>query len=675
MRLTLRTLLAYLDDVLPPAETKELGKRISESESASDLVARIKEVLRRRRVAAPELGAGPDPNTVAEYLDNLLSSEAVAAHERACLNDDEVLAETAASHQVLALVLGQPITVPEGKRDALYRLAPQAATADHDAAAPVVKPKAGPPPVGEITAEMEAVQRAADGRPVGKMLAAAAALLACLAVFAVVWQSDEALTGGPRPVADAGPVEPLPIDGGAVRVEERPGLDDAFVEMISNPSPEVNTPPAPVDDAAAETPAAVTEVPAEPPAETVETGDAEMPAAAGPDQDAPPAAPAEPPAVEAFAYRFGGDGVLFSRAGEAGWGVVPGGSELAAGTQVVVPPTFTGVVAVSGGPDGGSLELVLGGARAELLPADAEFGGGVALRDGRLAVRNVGEEEAVLRLVAGAANELRLGPGGVALAEVRRPAPPRVGDAAAGPAAVVALVKGFATAGPLGRAEDDPPVVETFGGEAVEPEGLIEWSGSPNDSTLTRRYQTMFEKLLPAEGGVAGVLPAVLNEPIYRMSEMAAETLSLMEDGRSLVLGLSSDHEETRRASIDGLRRWVAADPARLAVLQQELRERYRAETADRLATLVRGFSEEDLRKRSVSMRLLDDLLDEDVAVREAAFAVLRRQVPRNFEYRPNASPPSRNAATRRWRDYVEEQGALRTPVIEEEPVVERPLE
>ena len=41
MRLTLRTLLAYLDDILEPTQAREIGEKLNESSFASSLVSRI----------------------------------------------------------------------------------------------------------------------------------------------------------------------------------------------------------------------------------------------------------------------------------------------------------------------------------------------------------------------------------------------------------------------------------------------------------------------------------------------------------------------------------------------------------------------------------------------------------------------------------------------------------
>jgi hypothetical protein len=124
VRLTLRTLLAYLDDMLDPAETKLIGQKVAESEAAQELIARIKQVTRRRRLTTPP-ATGPnsfEPNTVADYLDNTLPPEQVEEVEKACLESDVHLAEVAAAHQILTLVLGQPALVPPTARQRMYAL-------------------------------------------------------------------------------------------------------------------------------------------------------------------------------------------------------------------------------------------------------------------------------------------------------------------------------------------------------------------------------------------------------------------------------------------------------------------------------------------------------------------------------------------------------------------------
>ncbi|WP_339910035.1 hypothetical protein [Symmachiella dynata] len=254
MRLTLRTLLAYLDDILEPKQTKELGEKIADSHFATSLINRIREVLRRRRLTAPTLtgpGSGLDPNTVAEYLDNTLPPEKVADVEKTSLESDIYLAEVAGCHQILTLVLGEPVDIVPESRERIYALtAPeQVATLPSPAPEPVPakerpKAKSGVRPAPQPVAARPAVVEQDDFRkgipdylrkpPLWKRALPFAAvtaglLLVGLMIFASN-QPDEnnaAGTGGQAKMAAVEKKQPkLPV-------QEEPTVDEAPVEIAS----------------------------------------------------------------------------------------------------------------------------------------------------------------------------------------------------------------------------------------------------------------------------------------------------------------------------------------------------------------------------------------------------------------------------------------------------------
>jgi hypothetical protein len=123
MQLTLRTLLAWLDDKLPPSEVREIGKQVAEVDYAKKLVDRIHKVTRQRRLSVPP-STGPeaiDPNVVAGYIDNELDPDQVGEFEKKCLTSDVHLAEVSSIHQILSLI-GQRAKVPIAARNRMYQL-------------------------------------------------------------------------------------------------------------------------------------------------------------------------------------------------------------------------------------------------------------------------------------------------------------------------------------------------------------------------------------------------------------------------------------------------------------------------------------------------------------------------------------------------------------------------
>ncbi len=311
MRLTLRTLLAYLDDILDPADHEDLGQKIEASDFATELIHRSRDVSRRLRLSAPPVDAGAeqsggaegggggvrvaDANVVAEYLDNTLPPEDLADFERLCIEPstkaDMHLAEVVSCHHVLTMVLGEPAEIDPQLKERLYQLPADLASGKKlriesahvppAQVAPDAPPAASAPPAHATPAGRQTATPGGGQLP-DYLLAAAASrtrvrriLLAMVAVAGVgllAWLVAPLLS------------EPdMPSDLAAVDMEEFTGeilIEDGPIEMLGDlGSGADNTVSAPAEPAA-ETAAAVAvlQAPLAPYPPAAESGSAEPPA-------------------------------------------------------------------------------------------------------------------------------------------------------------------------------------------------------------------------------------------------------------------------------------------------------------------------------------------------------------------------------------------------------------
>jgi hypothetical protein len=232
MRLTLRTLLAYIDDTLDPAQAREIGQKVAESDVAQELIERIKTVTRRRGLTVPP-ASGPDKidaNTVAEYLDSDLSPEMIAEVEEMALNSDVHLAEIAACHQILTLVVGEPATIPPVARQRMYQLV-KGPESDSSRRAKRTGPPRDPSDSAALI-DHQAAQRGAMYRLIG---AGAVAIAFAIALWQILHNLPH--RGGALP-GDL-PVAPAVADANSKPADHPADTPKPEVKPPDKPKPEV----------------------------------------------------------------------------------------------------------------------------------------------------------------------------------------------------------------------------------------------------------------------------------------------------------------------------------------------------------------------------------------------------------------------------------------------------
>ncbi len=696
MRLTLRALLAYLDDVLEPSQAKEIGTRVSESPAAASTVARIKEVVRRRRIAAPELtgsGSAPDPNLVAEYLDNTLAPDAVPALEKLCLESDMHLAEVAASHQILTAVLGEPIEVPISTRERMYALVSHAPPVAEPATPPQAPgtEAAAPSGNGHASSKYSHTTQLSPRAPISpdylKPSVGRKVLMGLVGTVLVVgWLGWVLRDQGLLPGKPAEPVEVAANTEGAKPAaleETATDVPPSAVEATnSETAGEATSAPVVADNALAKVdePLVPPVMPAEvKPAESMPEPEApavEAPAEVGlAPQPEPPVAAAPVTSVFPVALYTNAEGILIARDPQSDqWNVMPRRSLMHEHDQVATPEPFRTEIVIGESV----LELTMyGGSRLTFEAGKPNQLLTLNINRGRIGLRRLlaGENKDSLNIglvVRGQPAELvLLEPGTQCGLEVGQRAPQgRRADGLLGsPEGGVSVVTGSVS---VAWAGGQPLTVGSDVGWAAWPvpqsamrvgplRAIPSWL-SPEGVTLTaadKKLHQLFEKEFAVDQPVSVSIPALVQDRREGISELATGTLGLVEDIPTLVKALQSEHEKTRLHAIRSLRVWLPVDPNNHAALEMEVARIFPDEDVNDVVELLWGFSLADARDETVSRRLLALMDHSELAIRELAhFHVAALTGRANAHgYRPTLPDAARNAALMGWQNMIERNG------------------
>ena len=713
MRLTLRTLIAYLDDELQPDQAKEIGQKLTESSYATALVDRIKEVMRRRRLSAPELygkGSGLDPNLVAEYLDSELTPAEVVDVEKICLDSDMHLAEVAACHQILTLVLGDPVEVRQETRARMYGLGPVATNdvvrADDFMGA---LPDRESPSIPMIASSVSPSHNGSSDDALPDYLQSTAswrrtAVLALVLLIGIGWVSllmrdptvTNGLRSGARPEGDSSNSESS--------VATSKDLPEANV-VQNKPKPDSSEPPqvAQTEPVKSDKPRSV---PVGRPKELIDNeiepdlvpAKPVKPLPAQPDPaesvNKPVVEPDEPPPVKLQRpqklARISKDGVLLRFDPDANDFVVfPRGVDLQPGNRFACPEPFRVDLAIG---DVLCLVALNGGTAVRTLGPDEHAGFGLDIQQGALLFEarglsasddNVEGEKPqkpslpIALMFYGQRALLELASDdAVCGLEVHRHEPKRFETDLEVPGFTASLhvsrgrVRFVNVDGKVATVEGpgflpitSDAAANVKNSEIGRPSQLVlpDWlEPDPKRaaSKNKRPYNLVFEKEFDVEQPLLLSMPAVVSNPRPAISELSVKCLALTDSYEPLVKALAqADHREARLAAITGLRQWLPLDPKNRSLLKAVLAKHFLPSEADAVYRLLWGFDLSDAKAPMTSRALVGWLESEQLAIRELAFFHVQRLTGLKHEYSPINPPGQRRAAVERWYSHLEKKG------------------
>jgi hypothetical protein len=626
MRLTLRTLLAWLDDTLPSHEVRQIGKQVAESPFAQELVDRTYRVTRQRRLLVPPT-LGPDatdPNIVSAYLDNELPPELVAEYEKRCLTSDVNLAEVASVHQILSLI-GQKAKVPSDAKARMYRLVKGRESAY---AQDAVRRAGGPAPAAEPAAPTASAPRrpspwsppSMPGRPLVERVGIGALVLGLLAL--VGWTAYSVLS----PEADSAPT----------RLAQDEPAPPPPAPIVVQPAPPVEPAPPPESPRVAEaTPA--------------------PDAAAAKGAEAKPAPPSAAKLTTPQALLLAWDPA------KADWSRVVEASPIRPGARLANLAPFWSTVQA----DAAKLTLI------DESEATFHGGKGQALKldfdRGRAILAGGAEGSPHVVTFAGKACTVACSPGAVVGLQRIWGVTPGVAKAEAPPVTI------FVDGGEASFQFGDAPR-KTLKGPAIAtwaPAGAIEvsnrsamppWMTESGPPPSARELGGRFLKDFSANGPVLRDLVQAVDGEDPDVRRLAIHALGAIGEAEMVVPVLNNAMTDpaTRRAAADVLRGMLARGGDAAKSVREELSKVFGEMLAEPTEKLLVGFTPEEGAKESTHAELVKMLTTPELGTRELALQALMALTGRdNMEYDPTRPE---GGGLKTWEDLVKKEASKARP-------------
>jgi hypothetical protein len=709
MRLTLRTMLAYLDNVLEPNESEELGRKIHGTEFASDLAKRIGVVTKKVRMNAPKLdgkGMGNDANTVADYLDSSLPQDRVGDFERICLESDAHLAEVASCHQILTLVLGKPADVPESLRQRVYALGAVKGEVVADAAARTpASPKSIAPstaiapssqngaqlarPTAEVPDYLRAGRRGAWLRPLAVVAALLLLGLTVLALTgplnrshpALAWLGGTSTSDNPAKPEGEAPDALASPDEDDKSANSQASVDRIPVDPESGESTPTPVPSEPTDAIGATSNSGDRDLgpvlPIEPPVAVGEQADVvdPVPPVPPPGPDAIPSAVADDPATSKplpvvpsppiapplprapiEVGRFLSDDQVLAHWSEAdrSWLRVPSRSVLVSGQRLVSLPVFRPQIALASG-----VQVTFVGESAASLPEPAVDGPSqLAMEYGRIMVVTVGAAGAQVELdLAGVRGLLTLVDADSAVAiSVKQVLLPGTNPEDEPPIPVVEIFNTFGrvTWDEADGAHSEIPAghVRIYAGsnppDTYGPFAPPDWIDARNLREIERQSAATLDRALVEDKPLSLSLVEALEQPRIEIRSLAARCLVPLGEFEPLLNELNDPQQYSY---------WVYGFATLREAMQRgdhleikEVLERTRPVEAGDIYRLLMGYSPEQLAKGEAAI-LVRYLESEQMDIRVLAFQNLYAITGAMEFYRPEKRPEGSRSSIQNWKN------------------------